>query len=123
MFNHWTNNKPKLKIKTTQNNVNISEDDLDVMHLLQNDPGLSQRVISNRLGMSLGKVNYSLKSLANVGYIKLRNFKKSDNKSSYLYILTPKGITAKIQVTKKYLSIKQKEYEKLTQYLANGKKK
>lgn len=112
-----------MKIKTTQNNVNISEDDLDVMHLLQNDPGLSQRVISNRLGMSLGKVNYSLKSLANVGYIKLRNFKKSDNKSSYLYILTPKGITAKIQVTKKYLSIKQKEYEKLTQYLANGKKK
>ena len=90
------------------------------MHLLQNDPGLSQRVISNRLGMSLGKVNYSLKSLVNVGYIKLRNFKKSDNKSSYLYILTPKGITAKIQVTKKYLYIKQKEYEKLFQYLNNG---
>jgi len=95
----------------------ISEDDLDVMHLLQKDPTVSQRVISSKLGLSLGKVNYSLKSLADIGFIKLKNFRDSKNKLSYLYILTPSGIAAKSIITKKFLLKKLNEYEKLHEYL------
>ena len=83
----------------------ISEDDLDVMHLLQKDPTVSQRVISSKLGLSLGKVNYSLKSLADIGFIKLKNFRDSKNKLSYLYI-----VFGNEKKTKRYLQFVQLEY-------------
>ena len=58
----------------------LTEDDLDIMHIIDTNPELSQRVISNRLGISLGKVNFCIKSLVDVGFVKLKNFSKSDNK-------------------------------------------
>ena len=39
----------------------ISEDDLDVLHLVDENPGISQRMMAERSGFSLGKVNYCLK--------------------------------------------------------------
>ena len=47
------------------------------------------------MGFSLGKVNYCIKALTEVGFIKLQNFSKSKNKPGYLYVLTPKGIKEK----------------------------
>jgi EPS-associated MarR family transcriptional regulator len=56
---------------------------------LEQDPHLSQRALSNILGISLGKVNYCLKALAAKGWLKAENFKKNPNKFGYAYILTP----------------------------------
>ena len=101
----------------TEKNNSITEDELDVMWLIHNDPKMTQREMANSLGLSLGKVNYCLNALVKVGFIKLGNFKKSKTKIGYLYLLTPRGIRAKLEVTQKFLKNKQLEYDKLYNYL------
>ena len=63
--------------------------------------------------MSLGKANYCLRALIAKGFVKVENYRKSNNKSAYLYLLTPSGIAAKAQLTREYLTIKMKEYDEL----------
>ena len=85
-------------------------------HLLKKlgaDPTLSQRDLARELGFSVGKVNYCLRALLDKGYVKATNFTNSKNKSGYLYKLTPAGITAKAMATKRFLELKQLEYEQL----------
>tara|TARA_B100001063_G_C16488247_1_gene416084 strand:- start:30 stop:347 length:318 start_codon:yes stop_codon:yes gene_type:complete len=101
------------------NDKKINEDDLKVLHLVHSNPEISQRGIAQHMGFSLGKVNYCIKALTEVGFIKLQNFSKSNNKTGYLYVLTPKGIRKKTILTKRFLQIKQLEYEKLYNYF-NG---
>ena len=84
-----------------------------LLKLLDENPQASQREIAAELGVSLGKVNYCLKALIDKGYIKARNFKNSRNKAAYLYLLTPKGVKAKAQITTAYLQRKIEEYEGL----------
>ena len=95
----------------------FSEDDLDIMHLITKEDNLSQRNIAKRLGLSVGKVNYCLQSLMEVGFIKLKNFSNSNSKLNYVYLLTPTGVKAKIAITKRFLSKKQEEYNKLYNYI------
>ncbi len=95
----------------------ITEDELDVMWLIHNDPKMTQREMADSLGLSLGKINYCLNALVKVGFIKLGNFQKSKSKIGYLYLLTPRGIKAKLEVTKRFLKNKQLEYDKLYNYL------
>jgi EPS-associated MarR family transcriptional regulator len=80
---------------------------------LEEDPHLSQRALSQILGISLGKVNYCLKALIAKGWIKAKNFEKSTNKSGYAYILTPTGLETKACVTARFLRYKIAEYERL----------
>ena len=63
--------------------------------------------------ISLGKLNYCLKALKVKGLVKISNFKKNPNKSNYIYILTPKGITQKTKLTINFMKRKMKEYEEL----------
>ena len=95
----------------------ISEDDLAVLHLIQKNSNTSQRRLAKNTGFSLGKVNYCLKALIDVGFIKIQNFKNSKNKLKYTYILTSKGIIEKTIITKKFIEKKQKEYDKLNSYI------
>ena len=95
----------------------ISEDQLDIMYIIEKDRKASQRLISQNSGFSIGKVNYCLKALIDVGYIKIHNFKNSNNKLTYVYILTPKGIQEKTSVTKQFIVKKKEEYDKLNSYL------
>ena len=99
----------------------FTEDELHVMHAIQQDPTNSQRVIAKSLGMSLGKVNYCIRSLVEAGFIKLKNFSNSENKIGYMYVLTPQGLSAKILITKRFLEEKQAEYEKLHEYIQESK--
>jgi|TARA_S200000501_G_scaffold360633_1_gene387958 EPS-associated MarR family transcriptional regulator len=103
------------------NDKKINEDDLKVLHLVETNPEISQRGIAQQMGFSLGKVNYCIKALTETGFIKLQNFTKSNNKSGYLYVLTPKAIKEKTILTQRFLQIKQLEYEKLYNYF-NGNK-
>lgn len=84
-----------------------------ILRLLEADPHLSQRDISRQLGISLGRVNYCLQALIEKGLVKVNNFKNSDNKQSYMYILTPNGIAEKARVTMDFLKRKMAEYEAL----------
>lgn len=82
---------------------------------LEDGPQLSQRARSESLGISLGKVNYCLQALITKGWVKFKNFQQSDNKSGYVYILTPQGLEEKSKVTARFLNRKMAEYEQLQQ--------
>ena len=88
---------------------------LSVLRLLEQNPQLTQRQLSAELGVSLGKTHYILKSLIDVGLIKLDNFQRSNNKLGYAYLLTPKGIAEKAVITVRFLARKQDEYKRLEQ--------
>ncbi|MCV2401650.1 MarR family EPS-associated transcriptional regulator [Marinomonas sp. C2222] len=84
-----------------------------ILNVLQQDPNISQRELAKRLGVSLGKTNFCLRSLIEKGLIKAENFKNNSNKVKYLYLLTPKGIEEKISLTQCFLKRKLKEHEEL----------
>ena len=86
---------------------------LSVLRLLEKNPRLTQRQLSAELGISLGKTHYIVKSLIDVGLIKLDNFQRSNNKLGYAYLLTPKGIAEKASITVRFLARKQDEYKRL----------
>ena len=95
----------------------ITEDQLDIMHIIEKDGKASQRLISQNSGFSIGKVNYCLKALIDIGFITIHNFNHSNKKLNYAYILTPKGIQEKTAITKKFIIKKKQEYVKLKSYI------
>jgi len=95
----------------------ITEDQLDLMHHIQNDTNASQRQIAQKTGLSIGKVNYCLKALIDIGFIKVKNFNNSSQKIKYAYILTPKGVQEKAAITRQFIIKKKQEYDKLTSYI------
>ena len=88
---------------------------LKILRLIESNPSMSQRQIADELGISLGGVNYCLRALAEVGWIKVGNFAKSGHKLGYLYLLTPRGIREKTKITVSFLAKKRHEYEALRQ--------
>jgi EPS-associated MarR family transcriptional regulator len=85
----------------------------ELMRLLGDKPELSQRELASSLGMSLGKANYVLRALIEKGFVKAENYRSSNNKLAYFYLLTPSGISAKAELTKQFLARKVREYEEL----------
>jgi EPS-associated MarR family transcriptional regulator len=90
-----------------------NEDDFKLLRLIENSPEISQREISKKSGLSLGKVNYCLKSLAEKGWIKIKRFSKSEHKIGYIYIMTPEGLKTKSLMTIVFLGRKLADYEAL----------
>tara|TARA_B100000700_G_C14864018_1_gene770021 strand:- start:180 stop:479 length:300 start_codon:yes stop_codon:yes gene_type:complete len=94
--------------------MNMTEDILNILRKISKYPNFSQRKIASDLNLSLGKINYCIKELNKKGLIKINNFKKSKNKSKYIYILTPKGIAFKTKITINFMKRKMKEYDELS---------
>ncbi|WP_368643561.1 MarR family EPS-associated transcriptional regulator [Castellaniella ginsengisoli] len=94
-------------------NLLPQESHLKALRLLEANPDLSQRELAQALGISLGKTNYCVRALLDKGLIKMQNFRNSDNKLGYAYLLTPAGIAAKAELTHSFLKIKIREYENL----------
>lgn len=84
-----------------------------IMRILQDNPDLTQRELADKLGMSVGGLNYCLKALIDKGFVKMGNFQKSKNKFKYVYLLTPQGIAEKVALTSRFLKRKLEEYEAL----------
>lgn len=82
---------------------------------LTHEPAASQRGLAERFGVSLGKVNYCLRALVDKGLVKANNFRRSDNKRAYAYVLTPAGLEEKGRLTKAFLQRKLAEFEVLQQ--------
>ena len=84
-----------------------------ILDLLERQPELTQRELASELGVSLGAVNYTLKALAEKGLVKLRNFRASERKLGYAYVLTPAGVSEKSWLAGRFIQRKLKEYEAL----------
>lgn len=112
-------NTKHLSIKTEPSKVKHSlqhpaqREQLDLMRLLSDQPAASQREISQRLGLSLGKANYLVRALLDKGLVKAQNFRRNDNKMAYAYLLTPEGMAEKVRLTKAFLTRKELEFESL----------
>lgn len=99
--------------------MKINQEQFNLLRKLNNNPEASQRELATELEISLGKLNYVLNELKKKGLVKIRNFKKNQNKSRYLYLLTPKGIAEKTQITLNFMKRKLQEYEELKTELGN----
>lgn len=91
----------------------VNEDGFRLLRLIESSPEISQREISKKSSLSLGKVNYCLKSLSEKGLIKIKRFSRSERKVGYIYVLTPEGIKTKSLMTIDFLRQKLAEYEVL----------
>ncbi len=101
-------------MNNNNNNDNKNlENEFNVLRFINKKPNTNQREIANKLGLSLGKLNYCLQQLKKKGYVKINNFKKNENKSGYLYLLTPRGIMEKTKITLAFMKRKMKEYDEL----------
>ena len=92
--------------------------ELELLRLLEHHPEYSQRQISSALGVSLGKAHYLLKALLDKGWVKARNFKRSEHKARYLYVLTPSGMRQRLQLTHAFLARKEREFDVLRAQIA-----
>jgi EPS-associated MarR family transcriptional regulator len=84
-----------------------------VLRILEEDPDLTQRELADRLGVSVGGLNYCLRALMKKGWVKMQNFSHSKNKFKYVYLLTPAGIVRKAELAGHFLKRKLEEYDTL----------
>ena len=98
----------------------MAENDLDyeLLRQITDEPAASQRGMAERLGVSVGKVNYCLRALVDKGWVKANNFRRSDNKWAYAYLLTPRGASAKVRLAHAFLAHKEHEFERLQREIA-----
>ena len=92
--------------------------DLELLRHLNAQPAASQRKLAQSLGVSVGKLNYCLRALVERGWVKANNFRRSDNKWAYTYLLTPSGMSAKLRLTSRFLRRKELEFELLQLQIA-----
>ena len=90
-----------------------TEEVLKVLREIAITPEMTQRELSSRLGISLGKINFLINALIQTGLVKAHNFKNSNNKKAYLYYLTPRGFEEKAKITYRFLRRKIQEFEQL----------
>lgn len=95
------------------NQFKKNNDEFDVLRKINSNPQTKQRDLAIQLGFSLGKLNYCIKALKKKGLIKIKNFKKNENKFNYVYLLTPKGISHKTKMAYFFMKQKAEEFEQL----------
>jgi len=98
---------------------NNNQDHFEILRKISKKPETSQRTLAEELGFSLGKLNYCINELRNKGLIKIKNFNKNKKKSSYLYLLTPQGISSKTKHTINFMKNKLSEYDELKAEISN----
>lgn len=99
--------------------MNEHPEHFQILRKIDKKPNSTQRELANDLGISLGKLNYCITALKKKGLIKIQNFKKNPNKINYLYILTPRGIAMKTNMTIDFMKKKIQEYNELKSELNN----
>ena len=90
--------------------MELTRKDFYILDALDSQKITSQRQLSEHAGISLGQVNYVLKSLLEKGLVKIGNFNRNRCKIGYAYLLTPKGIEAKSKLAADFVVSKLKEY-------------
>jgi len=93
--------------------MKLSDKTFQVLDTLDRQEISTQRQLAEHAGISLGQVNYILKSLLEKGLVKIGKFRKNPQKISYLYLLTPKGIELRSKLAVKFVLSKLREYNTL----------
>ena len=86
------------------------------MHLLNevtHTPEVTQRELSQRIGVALGLTNLMLRRLAKKGYIKIAGTKRSRIR----YLITPKGILEKSRLTYEFIQYSLQLYGRVRGFL------
>ena len=86
---------------------------LRVMRLIDANSEMSSRQIADKVGIANGSAYYVLTALVKKGFVKLENFKNSQRKGQYSYLLTPKGIREKSLLTHRFIHRKRQEFDAL----------
>ena len=86
---------------------------LRVMRLIDENSEMSSRQIADKVGIANGSAYYVLTALVKKGFVKLENFKNSQRKGQYSYLLTPKGIREKSLLTHRFIGRKRREFDAL----------
>jgi EPS-associated MarR family transcriptional regulator len=86
---------------------------LRVMRLIDENSEMSSRQIADKVGIANGSAYYVLTALIKKGFVKLENFKNSQRKGQYAYLLTPKGIREKSLLTHRFIGRKRQEFDAL----------
>lgn len=95
-----------------------TERDLALLTAIGEGRPLSQRALSDRLGVALGLTNLLLKRLAKKGYIKIVDFpRKPAARKRLQYLLTPQGIAEKSRLTYEHMSYSLGLYRRARQVL------
>lgn len=90
------------------------EEALAIIKELESNPTMTQRAVSQKLGISLGKTNYLLRELIKKGLIKGESFSANPDKLGKVsYLLTSKGFEEKLRLTYHFLKKKEAEYNAL----------
>lgn len=77
----------------------ISYKELRALEEINQNPELTQRQLSRKMGVALGVGNLLLKNLAKKGYIKVTHL----SWKRWIYVVTPKGMTRKLNLTLAYI--------------------
>ena len=86
-----------------------------ILKIIEKQPEITQRGLAKTLGVSLGKINFLVNALVDKGFVKIGNFRQSgDRLNKIAYLLTPEGISSRLQLTRDYLARKELEYISLT---------
>ena len=93
------------------------QDHLNILRKIDGPNKFIQRILTTKLGFSLGKLNYCLKYLKQFGLIKISRFGKSKNKLNYIYVLISRGMKTRTRLTINYMKLKMKEYDQLKKEL------
>jgi EPS-associated MarR family transcriptional regulator len=89
----------------------LEKDILDILRILSSKEDMTQRDLSNHLGISLGKTNYLLKELVKAGLLEIRNFITRDHKMQKVrYHLTKEGFEERVRLTLHFMREKEAEY-------------
>jgi DNA-binding MarR family transcriptional regulator len=86
---------------------------LQALEAIADDASLTQRILSNRLGIALGLTNIYLKRLIRKGYVKCINLQSNRLR----YLLTPRGIAEKSRLTYDFMQYSLFLYGQVRQHL------
>lgn len=81
-----------------------------VLKEIEQNPQHTQRSLAEKLGVSLGKINYIMSGLIQKGIVKAKRLKNEPDTIRWHYLLTPEGIQEKIRITRAYLERRQAEF-------------
>lgn len=108
--------------KNNKSDILNSEKTLQIIKEIECNPQITQRHLAQKLEISLGKINFLINSLIDKGIVEAKNFKNSKKKLAYMYLLTPRGIKIKIELTRKFFAWKIEEYERLKKEIEDFRK-
>ena len=91
-----------------------NEEAFHILSEIHKSPHFTQRDLSSKLNISLGKTNYLVKELIKKGMLKAKSFSYNPEKLKKVkYILTKKGMEEKINLTYHFLKRKESEYNRI----------